>query len=312
MAQHALTENFNAFFGCINPSPTLIATAASEHTTVTGLIENPNGLARLLSPKCFLQGSYRQQTAIHTINDVDIVVLCRLWQPGASGTGGAGGPIWDRNNIFDTIAAPLLADGRYRDKVRYTRSSMCIKVDLGIKLEILPVVYKAGNNDAAVEPFRLFRPETNTWDDGYARRHQEWLSWKNQQTGGNFIPCIKIFKHVNSRFELGAVSFHLECLLFALPHECFTGGPADYISQTFSYISSLTATECYTQPVTTPCGERGIFVPTEWSWTSWQEFHQSAVNIAQHVQMANSSVQRNDAIIAWQTLLGEDFVSQPS
>ena len=78
------------------------------------------------------------------------------------------GTSWSRDHIFNTITAPLLADGRYCDKVRYGPQSMCIKVDLGIKLEILPVVYKAGCNDPQAEPFCLFRPESNQWEDGYA------------------------------------------------------------------------------------------------------------------------------------------------
>ena len=82
MANHALTQHFASFFKKLNPSPSFEATAASEHKTIRGLIENPNGPAASLLPTCFLQGSYRykQDTAIYTINDVDLVVLCRLWQ----------------------------------------------------------------------------------------------------------------------------------------------------------------------------------------------------------------------------------------
>ena len=124
---------------------------------MTSLIEGGRGAAAELEPRCFLQGSYKQDTAIYTINDVDIVVLCRLWQPAESG--GGSGRSWGRDAIFGAIAQPLLADGRYRDKVRYSATSMCIKVDLGIKLEILPVVYKQGRSNPDEEPFRLYRPE---------------------------------------------------------------------------------------------------------------------------------------------------------
>ena len=82
MAYFALSENFGAFFNRLNPSSTFEKRAASEHATITGLIEDRKGLAASLSPRCFLQGSYKQNTAIYTINDVDIVALCALWQPG--------------------------------------------------------------------------------------------------------------------------------------------------------------------------------------------------------------------------------------
>src|SRR5213596_2190284 len=120
-ANYQLTENFNSFFKHVNPKPSFVEVAAREHNTITSLIEDPRGLAAALSPKCFLQGSFKQDTAIYTINDVDIVALCRLWQPGSSG----GGASWSRHDIFAVTAAPLLADGRYRDKVRYHSRSMC-------------------------------------------------------------------------------------------------------------------------------------------------------------------------------------------
>jgi hypothetical protein len=258
MAEHALSDHFDAFFKRLNPSPSFIRTASSEHTTVTGLIEHAGGEAGQLEPRCFLQGSYKQDTAIYTINDVDIVVLCRLLQ--GDGAGGGYGQSWDRDRIFRAIAAPLLADGRYRNKVRFGPASMCIKVNLGIKLEILPVVFMSGNSHPDVEPFRLYRPETGSWEDGYARDHQKWLTWKNKQTQGNFIPAIKVFKHLRSYWSLHAASFHIECLLFNLPDALYAGRPADYIHALLAHLAGTATGRWYGLKVPTPCGERDIFV----------------------------------------------------
>ena len=194
-----LSEHFGGLFRCLNPKPTFIQQASSQYNTIKSLIENRSGLAAELAPFCFLQGSYDQSTAIYTINDVDIVVLCSLWQPG-SGASGSGYRIWDRDAIFGTIAAPLLDDGRYKSKVYYGPASMCIKVDLGIKVEILPVVFKQGTIDKLQEPFRLWRPECGQWEDGYARYHQALLCIKNDKDHacGNFIPMVKILKHLRS------------------------------------------------------------------------------------------------------------------
>lgn len=304
MAVHALTDNFRKFFKNLNPGESFERIASREHKTITALIEDPGGLAGELSPKCFLQGSYKQETAIYTINDVDIVALCKLWQPG-SGSGSS----WSRDKIFDTIAAPLLSDGRYRDKVRYHNNSMCIKVDLGIKVEILPVVYKAGNSDPQSEPFRLYRPENGQWEDGYARYHQALLSWKNDKnrTNGNFIPAIKVFKHLRSRFSLNAVSFHIECLLFSLPNNLFLGNPADYITATLNYIASTSASYWYNNGLKTPCDERNIFAQSEWDNTNWTKFHNQVINWAACAQVAHEAQDRDTAIEGWQLLLGNDF-----
>ena len=306
MAINALTSNFNFFFSRLNPSPTYVQQAASEHNNIRALIEDPNGKANVLSPKCFLQGSYKQATAIDTINDVDIVTLCKLWQPGS---GSSGSKNWSRDEIFDTIAAPLLADRRYRDKIRYHGGSMCIKVDLGIKVEILPVVYKQNNYNENVEPFRLYRPETHSWEDGYARYHQLYLSLKNisDRTQGNFKPTIKLFKHLRSYYSLDAVSFHIESLLYSLPDNLFWGYPAEYITTILNYISGLSAEQWYQLEIKTPCGERSIFIEREWNWKSWIEFYKLIQLGAKCSSLASATKDVNESIKIWQMLFGAEY-----
>lgn len=303
MAVHPLSRHFVRFFDQLNPSATFEKRASCEYGTIKGILEDPTSL-RELSPTCFLQGSYKQDTTIYTINDVDIVVLCKLEQPG-SGTGHS----WSRDQIFDALATPLLSDRRYKDKVSYHSDSMCIKVDLGIKIEVLPAVYKAGNNDPSVEPFRIYRPETGSWDDGYAREHQELLTRKNQttRTGGNFKPTIKILKHLRSRASLGAVSFHIECLLYYILDATFQGGPADYITAVLEYIAKYSADAWYKAEVRTPCRERLIFTPSEWGLKDWRAFHGAVTEWARLARSANAAPTESAAIQSWQRLLGSDF-----
>jgi hypothetical protein len=306
LAYHALTRHFNYFFGRLNPSPTFESKAAAQYAAVKGLIEDRYGLARELSPTCFLQGSYRHETATYTINDVDIVALCQLWQPGSvQGSGRS----WNRDAIFDTIAAPLKNDYRYRGKVRYRRQSMCIKLDVEPLIEVLPVVYKAGNTDSNKEPFRLYRPENSQWEDGYARYHRAYLSRKNApgRTGGNFIPAIKVFKHLRTRYSLHSVSFHIECLLFSFPDQLFTGGPADYMPALLSHIAATPAASWYARYLFTPCGERDIFTASEWQRVEWDRFHRAATRWAAEAQAASQAVDMDSAIRRWQALLGSDF-----
>src|SRR4029453_11075382 len=117
MAVHPLSRHFQSFFSRLNPGSSFEQIASTQHKTIRGLIEDRNGAAAELRPITFLQGSYRQQTAIYTINDVDIVVLCDLNYPGSPG--GGFGRSYSRDEIFRIIAAPLLADARYRSKVMF-------------------------------------------------------------------------------------------------------------------------------------------------------------------------------------------------
>jgi hypothetical protein len=306
MAVHALSNHFQAFFARLNPSPSFEQNASSQHSSIRQLIEDRNGAAAELAPITFLQGSYRQQTAINTINDIDIVVLCNLTYPG---TPGLFTKAYDRDKIFRMISAPLLADCRYQSKVNYGPQSMCVKVDLGIKIEILPVVFKSGNSDAQREPFVLYRPEASRWEDGFARLHQSRLSAKNaaDRTRGNFIPAIKAFKHLRSRFNLNAVSFHIECLLYSLPDHAFFGGPADYLTAILRTIATHSAAEWYQSQCITPCRDRDIFTSGEWTANDWWEFHDMMSKASAVAQRAITTSSQSKAIEAWQAILGPDF-----
>lgn len=305
MATHVLSNHFVSFFGNLNPAPSFEATASSQYNSIKSLIERPNNSCSILSPVCFLQGSYKQQTAIYTINDVDIVALCQLWSPGSGG----GGRSYSRDDIFNLIAAPLLEDKRYSSKVNFGPNSMCVKADLSIKVEILPVVFKAGNYDQTVEPFRLYRPSSGNWEDGFARYHQWYLSQKNsnEKTGGNFIPAVKILKHLRTLNELHAVSFHLECLLYFLEDSIFVGSPSDYIPAVLNFIASYTAEAWYKAVVKTPCGDRTLFSVTEWPLERWKLFHTWIQYWAKVATIARDASTKIEAIRNWRILLGDAF-----
>lgn len=307
MAYHQLTEHFRYFFGRLNPSQTWRGRASSEHRSITALIEDPYGPAAALKPTCFLQGSYARDTSIYTINDVDIVALCQgLSYPG---TTAGGGRSWSRDDIFAAIAAALQRDFRYAQKIRFTARSMCIKVDLGIAVEVLPAVLKAGSIDPQLEPFVLFRPETQQWEDGFARYHGGWLTHKNAtgHTNGALIPLIKVVKHLRSLARLNAVSFHIECLLWCLDDGLFRAPIPDVIANVLCEIASLSAGDWYRRRLVTPCGDRDIFTASEWGSAEWHAFHAACVRWADVARIACLSQERDRAIATWQSLLGASF-----
>ncbi len=191
---------------------------------------------------------------------------------------------------------------------------MCIKVDLGIKVEILPVILGSWPSNAEDEPFFLYRPKSGCWEVGYARHHQQRLSEKNTQerTNGNFIAAIKVLKHLRSYYGLDTVSFHLECLLYSLPDDLFRGNPAAYIATILHALADISAERCYSRrgmrrSIMTPCGERRLFSQAEWSWESWKAFHNWIMYFDSLAQAACRAPDQARAIQTWQLLLGKDF-----
>lgn len=317
MAVFALPDHFGNVFSRLNPTVTFTRQAASEHTAITRLIEDAAGPARELAPRCVLQGSYKQQTAIHSISDVDIVALCRVRPPVQFLLSRA--HRWRRDEIFKALAAALEADARFRGRLRFSGASMCIKVDLGIRVEVLPVIYHSMfadfDADTDREPFLLYRPGAGRWEDGYARTHQRRLSEKNRaaSTAGNFIPMVKVMKHLRTFHRIEAISFHLECLLYALPDSLFRGTPATYIPALLHRLAATSAEAWYNRGVSTPCGERNIFTSAEWDWANWKRFHEHVVFFDLLARAASLAPSKDAAIQTWQVLFGSEvFPTQVS
>lgn len=306
MAIHSLDKNFRQFFSRINPSSSYEATASSEHNNVVRLLESTNGPAAEIGPKCFLQGSYRQDTAIHTINDVDIVALCALQQPRGEGYG----KTYSRDDIFNLLAGSLARDYRYRNKIRYRAQSLCIKIDLDIKVEILPAVKKVGVTDFDHEPFRIYRPELGEWVDAYARYHQRRLTEKNK-TVGNFKPMIKVFKHLRDIWQglnkEDAISFNIECLLYCVPNSVFSGSIADAVEGVLSSVASFTPAQAVSSGITSPCGDKILFSDSEWSNVAYNRFHGYVKKWAALAYKANRQQDWNDAVDVWKALLGDKY-----
>ena len=195
MATYFLTKCFDYFFGKFNASPTMRSIASSQYNTVKCIISKIEAVPLASST---LPASCRARMTAPPLSTQSMTwislrfpVICHSQEAaGRVPTHGIEIVSSQRSQL------PFGGDHQYVGKVHYASQSMCVKMDLGIKVEILPAVMKSGNTDPAIEPFILYRPETGIWEDGYARLHQGYLSVKNDtsNTGGNFIPMIKVFK----------------------------------------------------------------------------------------------------------------------
>lgn len=324
-----LNEQFDSFFHNINPAATWRARASSQYNSLKSLLEGNQFLRSNLALECRTQGSYDRYTAIHSINDIDIVAFCTglFYPPTSSGFHPSlfqpSPPLWSRDDIFQAIENVIVNSGLYRNVlVPSNNQSMCIKLDLGIKVEILPVVQQTGALFSTNEPFYLWRPSTCAWELGFAQLHQSKLSEKNSNayhtqlvngdiigygTDGNFIPAVKVLKHLCSVHNVNAVSFHVECLLYSLPCHVFWGNPSSFICQILNFIAEIDPLHWYSLRLVTPCGDRNLFSPAEWQLNDWLTFHSNCKQWRDLALRACTSISSNQAIANWQQLLGNGW-----
>lgn len=196
------------------PARTTVDQAVSIHQNVRGLLGDTDYAT-------FLQGSYKNDTALWDMNDVDIVAVSRglVSMHFTGGTSSSGGVSWDE--IFARIERKLQGDVRYRGK--WTREDKCIRLNTGVKIDIVPAV-RIGGIDA--DPIAIYsfaaRGERRNWPRG----HYSAGTLKSERTNGAYKQTVRMFKRW-AKCWFGArkvaPSYYIECAVHAQPDATFCG-----------------------------------------------------------------------------------------
>lgn len=176
--------------------------SASRRTQVANLHQAIRAELGTVYYETFLQGSYRNDTAIADINDVDIVALRKSVVSPQSAAG------WeiDFNDIMRTL-------GR-----RWTvkKGDKCIRVSAGVDADVVP----AGRvgDDWRIDPIVVYSRSGHTERPNYPRRHYRNGVTKQEETKDAYKPTVRLFKRwVRQYASLNAPSFFIECAIHSVP-----------------------------------------------------------------------------------------------
>jgi hypothetical protein len=193
------------------PSATKTAQVAAMQTYIQGLLTGTH--------HTFLQGSYRNDTAISDINDVDIVAVRLETYSGVFAP--RSNQNWVHwNTIFSEIEEKLRAQKLYTWTVE--RGDKCIKVRGAFNADVVPAVQI---RDHLTDPVVVFSFKTDTEKINSPRDHYKNGVLKSEATSGRYKPTVRMFKNW-ARNHFGAdtdvvSSFKIEALVHAMPHNHF-------------------------------------------------------------------------------------------
>lgn len=200
-----------------NISNTLIDKYSSGPTEATenGLQTTRDNIVKLLGSNydVFLQGSYKNDTAIYDINDIDIVAVRISNVP----------HLWE--DIFDDIQAKVSSFAFYRGKV--TKGNKCVKLVLqNKKVDVVPAVRQDvynGSRNSFDEPIQVFDRAKQVVIHNYPKTHYDNGAKKNKSTNGNYKKCVRLMKNFvkNHNGTDTAPSFYLECLIYSYSDASF-------------------------------------------------------------------------------------------
>lgn len=181
-------EFFDELLGKINPDDEAVGYAQEAHTRVRANLEQDEAFSQYVTGS-FLYGSYKRQTAVGDIKDVDVVVLTNF-------------DINDPENtpakVLRKLKAALARCYDDPENPAYQRRSIRVNdplpehIDIELTLDIIPAVPLDGDDQPLWVPDR----EQQKWIQSHPKGHLSYISGLNADdcSGGKFVPLVKLMK----------------------------------------------------------------------------------------------------------------------
>lgn len=167
---------FRRYLRAIQPTIPNRERAISLHTTLQKSLQEDEPFQDWYS-STFLYGSYRRNTAIQPIKDVDICVVLDIDPDDHT-----------PESVVRRLRRVLERNG-YKDKTSLQRRS--VRIDMsGTTLDVVPVVAVDGLDNALLIPDRTL----TEWVDTHPKQHLAEASRLNEESNKRYIPFVKIVK----------------------------------------------------------------------------------------------------------------------
>ncbi len=291
MANHLIpAASINSY--TVAPSPTKVAAAKSLHENIRSVLGS--------GYETFLQGSYKNDTGMADINDVDIVALRKETRSGTfSGVYFDEKIAWQE--IFRQVQVALEATREYRGKTE--PGDKCITVNTDFKADIVPAVKidVAGDDPIAVYSFREGSERKN-----YPRVHYQRNVEKQARTADNYKSTVRMFKRWAKNWFKGtkvAPSFDVECLIYNVPDHLFLFD--DGAERFFVVGDHITKNISRYTVVNSVAGDKDILVNSEWHPDNYEKFRQTLEWAVIQVTVALRATTTDSARASWRKAFNE-------
>ncbi|MDQ3153862.1 MAG: hypothetical protein M3R63_19845 [Actinomycetota bacterium] len=238
----------------------------------------------------FLQGSYRNGTAIADINDVDIVALYDPWSSPVSHQHWE----WLFNHVADILRKTALVSGAV------TLGDKCVKLKGALKADIVPAISRTAYS--STDPIKIYSREEREERENYPRTHYDNGVTKQANTKEMFKPTVRIFKRWVRQYPgLVAPSFYIECTVHSVASSKFN----TYIPRSFADAANEILGYTQRTRIPTVARDKDILVPGEWSPSDFSEFQQKLRRDVNFVLRAMSATTTAEANRLWKSAFGD-------
>lgn len=204
-------------------------------------------------PEIYLQGSYKNTTNIRGNSDVDLVIqfnsifLHNLTDEHKRRFGFAAADYkWEdlrrevKEALIEYYGIEKVKDGKKTIKLE----TSFLPADVVVSIQYQKYAVSPSTDKDYIEGIAFSVPSENRWVINYPKHHYHNGTRKNALTQNNYKPAIRMFKNARSYliergapFDL-APSYFLECLLYNVPNDRFSGTCRDIFYNTIEWLST--------------------------------------------------------------------------
>jgi predicted nucleotidyltransferase len=291
-----LNSYFDGLLSNIEPDEDAVKAAKKSHENLRKIIKKDEQIS-LASPESYLSGSYARSTAIKDIKDVDIIVLLDL-------------NIHDENTQPHTVIAWVQAAlQNYYSKVHPQGRSVQVTTedDNEFQLDVVPAVPISRADGPVWIPDR----DAQKWVATHPKGQMDFATQRNEDTGGKYIPLVKIMKFWRDRLtpaDARIKSYILESLIA----QCLTSEPASYgeavvstLQQTHQKYKTYLTLE--TMPTIADPGYPSVNVAKRWKFQEFSAFMTEVQSGYKTAKEALDSEDEQKSIKLWRKLFGVKF-----
>lgn len=238
----------------------------------------------------FLQGSYRNDTALADINDVDVVVVFRAykrswWWPDYN---------WDK--LFGWLRNELNSDPRYAGKISVR--DKCLSIDTGVNIDVVPAIHDGAEDQ---DPIWIYSRRDDAERKNWPRAHYANCAGKNTRTGGAFKRSVRLMKRwAKCHFEGTKIapSYYVESLMYSLPDRVFEKSLARTFCLAADAIREQHELSSWTS-LPRIGGEGDLLTSDEWRADAFEAFRRQLYESRDHAVAALSEESQQRAKAAW-------------
>jgi hypothetical protein len=256
---------------------TLLASYAGGPTAarVSDVRDTFQRISAVIGPEfqVYVVGSYATGTVAHDDAELDVLAA---WQRPKQ--------YHNFDLIFELIEGRLKVNRSF-GAFREMQTTIRVEGD-GLAVNIVPaIVPELPGCSPTSDPLMTRVKKPDLWRT-YPHHHMQTVAQRNSETGGSFVPVVRLLKRWVREHGLASVAqgFFLETAVCNAPEACFGPPVAQAFMRVAQYIRSL---EYPGDMIVTTFGDKSLFQATQWEKPAFLHFQQ---HLAQHLPTLEAAV----------------------